>query len=291
MRVVLLLCVSLLLAGCTGDDEPAETTQTPADSMESVGNVTADPADPAAQATVGDANVTANEPPVLGLNHTVLNGTAPWNVQLNITGEDADPLTWTVHVGDEEVANGTDFPATVNVSLEVGVWNITVALNDGMFVVNQTLTAHVLAGGPDQTPVTADDDGDDGYPFLELLGITAQYTEAHLEVVLTLDSVWPSTSATSPISYSVYVGGHQYDSFVRYPIDNPMTWDATAGGYMAGGTSSWTDTTVTFFLPLEHLAERGTGYPTEVSGSANVGTLLAIEPQDYVPNDGTITVG
>ena len=41
----------------------------------------------------------------------------------------------------------------------------------------------------------------------------------------------------------------------------------------------------------DRLAERGTGYPTEVSGSANVGTLLAIEPQDYVPNDGTITVG
>lgn len=142
------------------------------------------------------------------------------------------------------------------------------------------------------SPTASHDDADDDAttPLTEILDLDVAVTATHVEAVMTLAELWPSTLVTSATSYSLTVDGRKFDSFVRYPVidPNPMTWDNGAAGYMPAGTSTW-DTaakTVTFRIPRDYLSGARIEAPYYVGSSANLGSLTTTIPDDTAPDEG-----
>lgn len=177
---------------------------------------------------------------------------------------------------------------------------------DGQFnvtgVVKRTFT-----GQPTSPNASHDDpDGDGATPATDIDALGVKVTDTHVEATISVAELWPTTDATSPVSYSVIIDGRQFDSFIRYPVDtNPMTWDTQGGpdtaegpggggGYMPAGTSTWDleSKTVSFKIPLSYLESDGAAAtpaiesPFLVSSSANFGGLGATRPDDLAPDSG-----
>ncbi|HUR50128.1 MAG TPA: cell wall-binding repeat-containing protein [Acidimicrobiales bacterium] len=184
------------------------------------------------------------------------------------------------------------------------------ASEDGVF--NVTGVVQRVSDVDPTSPNNSYDDADDDAmsPMTEIKSLAVKVTNTHVEATIAVAQLWPSTTATSPVSYSVIIDGRQFDSFVRYPIDsNPMTWDTKGGpdtpdaaggtgGYMPAGTSTWDvgAGTVSFKIPIAYLENDGAAAtpaietPFFVSSSANFGFLSATRPDDRAP-DGPDTLG
>ncbi len=285
--LVVLILLGVMVAGCAEPEasEPAESA--------------APEPEPEAEAPQADnATQLPNIAPsamlgVEGLDNGTLNVTVPMLVNFTLDGADADgdALDWSLDVNGTEVANGTELPAMANHTFDMaGLYNVTFMVSDGaasnvtQIVVNATVMEDL---GP--WVAGADDPGGDGEQFAEIRRIDAVNDGTTLTVVLTLDDVWPSTDLLSAATYSLNVNGRLLNSFVRYAIDsNPMTWDTAETAYMPAGTSKWTDTTVTFTIPLSYLEGKGTFAPYEVHATANYGALNTREVQDRVPDTGKL---
>lgn len=158
-------------------------------------------------------------------------------------------------------------------------------------VEHKDLTEAAVPSSPVGSYDDADDDATSSLTEIQNVGVTV--TTAAVNVTMKLQELWPTTSLTSPVSFSTTINGKRFDSFVRYPVDkNPMTWDATSRAYMPAGTSAWdsANKTVTFSIPRAHLATLEAQAPYFVSTSANFGSLSALVPDDYAP-DGKATIG
>jgi hypothetical protein len=148
---------------------------------------------------------------------------------------------------------------------------------------------------PPTEPTGSYDDADDDAttPVTEILALSVAVTPTHVDVTMQLADIWPTTSVLSATIYSVIINGRQFDSFVRYPIDNnPRTWDNGAGAYMPGGTSSWdlAAKTVRFHVPRDYLAAAGIVSPYFVSSQSAYGALTTGVVDDRAPELGE-TVG
>lgn len=312
MRVVASLAFAVLLcaalAGCTTDKDPKTDSADPTSGGSGTGSASRT-ASGSASGSPGSVGASGNRAPTANLtaalgNVTDANGTLAATAGLNVTfvvnGTDADgdKLTWTLSFGDNATANGTALPANATHAFaEPGLYNVSLAVSDGKLSAVANLTVNVTAGGPvlPTTVLHVDDAGGDATtPATELVWFEASIQgageETALVIVLQVDTLWPTTAALTPVSYSAIVNGRQFDSFARYPIDaNPMTWDG--GGYMAGGTSSW-DTAanqVTFTFPLTLLAETyDIAYPFQLHAAANFGGLAVTETDDSCPDSGDV---
>ncbi len=158
---------------------------------------------------------------------------------------------------------------------------------DGAMSVTGTVERRPLVEPPAPTSDTASyDDADDDAtsPTTEITELGVAVTDDHVVATLRISQLWPSTMATSPVSYTLRINGKGFDSFVRYPIDvNPVTWNGS--GYMDDGTSTWdvANNTVEFQIPRDYLKLAGATSPYFVSATANFGTLVAIVPDDSAP--------
>ena len=144
------------------------------------------------------------------------------------------------------------------------------------------------------TPTGSFDDADDDAtsPLTEILDLSVDVTDTHVNAVMRLTELPPATDGASPTNYTVMIDGRQFDSFV-YGIGfvQPRTWDE--GGEMPEGTSTWDPVakTVTFNIPRSHLAAAKVTSPYFVSSSASFGnTLTALVVDDQAPED-TQTIG
>ena len=163
---------------------------------------------------------------------------------------------------------------------------------DGIVHVTGTVEKVSLGGEPVPTePTGSYDDADDDAttPLTEILDLEVAVTPTHLDATIALADLWPSTTVTSPTSYSLTVDGRTFDSFVRYPDEpNPVTWDRAVSEYLPDGASSW-DTeakTVSFHIPRAYLDEALIEAPYYVASSANNGTLAAPVADDHAPETG-----
>lgn len=147
---------------------------------------------------------------------------------------------------------------------------------------------------PTSTSVTYDDDPADATgPYTEITSVTATATDSHVDAVIQLKQLWPSTDLTSPVNYSLIIDGRRIDSFVRYPADdaNPVTWDGW--GTLPDGTSEWDveNHRVLFHIPREYLRQNAIWAPYQVSATANLGTHLAVNRDDWAPEpDSSIRI-
>jgi hypothetical protein len=161
---------------------------------------------------------------------------------------------------------------------------------DGLVDVTGTVEHKSLFEPPPPSSATGSyDDADDDAtgPATEILSLDVAVTETHVDATMKVAQLWPSTAATSPVSYTLRVDGKSFDSFIRYPHEpNPKTWDGA--GYMPDGTSSWdvANNTVSFHVPRDYLRGAGLASPYYVVGTANFGTLVAIVPDDFAPENG-----
>jgi PKD repeat protein len=170
-------------------------------------------------------------------------------------------------------------------------YTLTLTLTDADGAATDTATVAVAAPGGSVS--ATDSDSDAKTQFTELTGFEAHTAGGKLVATLSVKSVWPSTAALSPVSYSLVVNGNGFDSFPRYPTDaNPMTWDTGAGAYLPSGSSSWDTTanTVTFLLPLDYLASHNLGAPWSLHATSNEGALTTAAVDDTVPDAGGPTL-
>lgn len=141
---------------------------------------------------------------------------------------------------------------------------------------------------PTSTSVTYDDDPADATgPYTEITSVTATATDSHVEAVIQLSQLWPTTELTSPVNYSLIVDGRRIDSLVRYPTDaGPWTWDGWQA--LPDGTSEWDteNNRVLFHIPREYLRQNAISAPYQVSATANHGAYLAVNRDDWAPEPG-----
>ena len=142
-----------------------------------------------------------------------------------------------------------------------------------------------------------DPDDDASTPMTEITQVDVGVTPDNVNVMISVEQLWPSTDVTSPVAYSATINGRRFDSFVRYPIDaNPRTWDGGAKGYMDAGASVWDleNNTVTFHIPRALLAGGQITAPYFVSTTADLGGIAAINglgtKDDAAPDAGD-TIG
>ena len=178
---------------------------------------------------------------------------------------------------------------------DTGVFNVTGTVGyDGL--IPEPVVTQPTASAPD-APDDATTD------ITEIQNLDVSLTATHIDATISLTDLWPSTSAASPVSYSVTIDGRQFNSFIRYAIDaNPMTWDTVAAKYLPVGSSTWdlVAKTVKFHIPRTsyphaegpvNLAAAGLASPYFVAGSANIGLLTTAVVDDRAPDgDGTIGV-
>lgn len=157
-------------------------------------------------------------------------------------------------------------------------------------VIVGTVSERSLIEPPEPTSMSVtyyDDSADATGPYTEIESVTATATDSHIEAVIQLSQLWPSTTVTSPANYSLIIDGRRIDSLVRYPTDaNPWTWDGW--GSLPDGTSEW-DTEnhrVLFHIPREYLRQNAILAPYQVSATANHGTHLAVNRDDWAPEPG-----
>ncbi len=160
MRVltVTLMLLVIGLAGCAGDepvadDQPINDTEDTDDTP--VVNETADPVD---DTPVEETNETVeNLVPVVNFTADVVNGTAPLLVTFTISvDDDSEGLMWTFAINGNETLNGTGAMASFNHTFDAGVWNLTVAVNDGGHEVLEMLVimASLPASAPEPVVIT-----------------------------------------------------------------------------------------------------------------------------------------
>ncbi len=292
LSVVLLLAAAL--AGCADAPTYMEPSQEPVTSTDpDTGNETVPETNETVEGNVTvDGNETVeNAAPVASLVASAVNGTAPLNVTFTLDGSDADGdnLTWTFSINGTEIAAGMELPTEITHTFEAGNWSVVFVATDGDLSASQDLVVRVVAGEP--AALVHQDAADDGLQFAEILTVAPEHDGEALKVVMTLESVWPSTDVLSAATYSIVVDGHLFNSFVRYAIDsNPMTWDDSSGAYMPAGTTVWTDSTVTFTLPVAHLESLGASAPFDVAVTANYGALNNREVMDAAPDSGFLVV-
>jgi hypothetical protein len=278
------LVLALLLSGCA--------SKNPSSSSSSTSQVTS-------RATATNTTTAApapNHAPTALVTATTGNGTAALNVTFALAGTDADgdALNWTLAFGDAAAnRTGAALPANVTHSYNVtGLVNVTFSVTDGKNTTQARLALNLTAGGPSHLAAALTDGaGDSQNPFTDLLDATATYDAGTLVAVLHVDTIWPTNAALTPVSYSFAVNGIQFDSFGRYPQDsNPMTWDG--GAYLAAGSSSWDPSanTITFTFDAKVLADHTLAPPFAIAFLGNDGGLLATNPEDHLPDSGTVTM-
>lgn len=165
--------------------------------------------------------------------------------------------------------------------------------DSGIFNVTGSVEQVSLIQDPTEPTGSYDDaDNDATSPITEITAFDVAVTPTHVDAVISLADLWPSTALVSPTSYSVVIDGKKFDSFVRYAVDpNPMTWDGAA--YMPAGTSSWdlVAKTVSFHIPRDYLAAKGVEAPYYLGSRASFGALSTQVVDDTAPNaDGTVGV-
>jgi len=142
---------------------------------------------------------------------------------------------------------------------------------------------------PPPTSVTYEDSGADATgAFTEIQGVTLTANDTHVEAVVQLGQIWPSTDGISPVSYSLTIDDKRFDSFVNtHPLQegNPKTYHEL--GYMPPGTSEWDlqKNQVLFHIPREFLRGWGISAPYQVSVTANHGQT-AVSRDDWAPEPG-----
>lgn len=124
MRIAMVALVVLAsLAGCTGDDDPAE------------------PGTPA-----------ANRPPIIALSANATAGPAPLAVAFSISGSDpdGDDLAWILDLGDGSTRqSGSSLPATVQHTYgTAGNYTVEVLVADGQAEARASLTLAVAPPAP-----------------------------------------------------------------------------------------------------------------------------------------------
>lgn len=98
------------------------------------------------------ANITAT------LTASAQNGSAPLNVTFNVTGSGPSPLTWTLDVDGEPIANGTSLPGNATHSFtEAGNHTVTLVVRSGSRNATANLTITVTEGDGGAATATEDD--------------------------------------------------------------------------------------------------------------------------------------
>ncbi len=162
MRVLTVTLMLLLigLAGCAGDDKTTEATDgSPATDDGAGGNATVDQT-PTGDVDAGNATTNAtieNLVPVVNFTADVVNGTSPLLVNFTLDIEDdSENLTWVFAINGNQTLNGTGAMASFNHTFDAGVWNLTVAVNDGGHEVLEMLVimASLPASAPEPVVIT-----------------------------------------------------------------------------------------------------------------------------------------
>lgn len=168
--------------------------------------------------------------------------------------------------------------------------------SDGTFSVTGAVE-NIRVGGEDDptesTGVVDDADDDATSTLTEITTFEAEVTATHVEATLTLAEMPPGgADAQSPTSYSLYVDGREFSSFV-YPIGPPSTFDNGVPEYpdeSTGVSSDWDVEAkqVNFHIPRAYLANYGIDAPYYLSSAASFGAPSAVAEDDTAPDSGTV---
>ncbi|MHB1261047.1 MAG: PKD domain-containing protein [Thermoplasmatota archaeon] len=239
-----------------------------------------------------DRNMDSGEP-VATLSASPSAGAPPLDVTFTMGAtDDGSIASWSLDFGDgSAAASGTGAPpATQGHTYASGAYEATLTVVDDEAKEGSASAAVVASASGPYTVTDASDDGKTD--FTELLQFTADTTATTLDVEVSVQSLPPGgVTATSPTSYSLFVDGNEFQSFVRYPIDpNPMTWDVEAAAYLPAGSSAWdlTANTVTFHLPFAYLSGHDLPAPWALHAVGNVGLLSNVVADDRVPDTGSV---
>jgi len=197
----------------------------------------------------------------------------------------AEPTDWTPEPVD------TTRPVLTLATPEQGA-----ETSDGTVSVTGTVERQPLEAEPTEPTGSHDDPDDDATTALtEIQALDVAVTDAHVQAVLDVEQLWPSTEVTSLPAYSVIINGRRFDSFVPDPRApaGVATWDSGTETYLPEGTSAWdlVANTVTFRIPRQYLARANIVTPYDVSSQASVEPatrLVAVD--DRAPDTGGIGV-
>ena len=145
---------------------------------------------------------------------------------------------------------------------------------------------------PGPTGSVADPDGDATSPVTDIHGLDVSVTPTAVVGTLQLATLW-SPLVSSPVSYSVFINGRRFDTYITYPTIPPTTQDSASGAFLPVGTTTWdaASNTVTFKIPRSYLAGFGIASPYAVRGQASVGSYgFAALTDDQAPDRGVVQV-
>lgn len=110
--------------------------------------------------------------------------------------------------------------------------------------------------------------GDSYSPVTDIQDVHVKVTRTAVNAVIKVAQVWPVVDGTSPVAYSLTIGGRRLDSFVPTggTDDQPVVMDNGTGYYLPDGTAKWdtTDNTVTWHVRRDYLADQGIRAPYNV---------------------------